>query len=164
MAPRPIRLRRLRKAGFDLQATSLAANGLSAVCVDRSTIWGNPFSVEVGGRKVRAMDGRWHPVVAVPSLAEALARYEASLLADKKRRARLPELAGKNLACWCAISHNPYTPCHADVLLERVANFFGSRVTTAAGSRHLPLPQTPPLPDMLFQPPPQAQKARPSQP
>lgn len=31
--------------------------------------------------------------------------------------ARLPELRGKNLACWC----KPGTPCHADVLLE-IAN------------------------------------------
>lgn len=28
--------------------------------------------------------------------------------------ARLPELRGKNLACWC----KPGQPCHADVLLE----------------------------------------------
>ena len=28
--------------------------------------------------------------------------------------ARLPELRGKNLACWCP----PGSPCHADVLLE----------------------------------------------
>ena len=28
--------------------------------------------------------------------------------------ARLPELRGKNLACWC----KPGTPCHTDVLLE----------------------------------------------
>lgn len=27
---------------------------------------------------------------------------------------RLPELCGKNLACWC----KPGTPCHADVLLD----------------------------------------------
>jgi len=31
--------------------------------------------------------------------------------------AGLPELRGKNLACWCAIG----SPCHADVLLE-IAN------------------------------------------
>ena len=31
--------------------------------------------------------------------------------------ARLPELRGKNLACWC----KPGQPCHADVLLE-IAN------------------------------------------
>jgi hypothetical protein len=28
--------------------------------------------------------------------------------------AKLPEIRGKNLACWCA----PGQPCHADVLLE----------------------------------------------
>ena len=30
---------------------------------------------------------------------------------------RMPELRGKNLACWCPVG----SPCHADVLLE-VAN------------------------------------------
>lgn len=30
---------------------------------------------------------------------------------------RLPELRGKNLACWCALDK----PCHADVLLEIAA-------------------------------------------
>jgi hypothetical protein len=37
--------------------------------------------------------------------------------ADARREAilsRLPELRGKNLACWCKLG----TPCHADVLLE----------------------------------------------
>lgn len=29
-------------------------------------------------------------------------------------RAALPELRGKNLACWCGLDQ----PCHADVLLE----------------------------------------------
>lgn len=29
-------------------------------------------------------------------------------------RGALPELRGKNLACWCALDQ----PCHADVLLE----------------------------------------------
>lgn len=37
--------------------------------------------------------------------------------ADARRAAilaRLPELRGKNLACWCPLDQ----PCHADVLLE----------------------------------------------
>ena len=34
-----------------------------------------------------------------------------------KMIARLPELRGKNLACWCALDQ----PCHADVLLD-IAN------------------------------------------
>lgn len=37
--------------------------------------------------------------------------------ARAKILARLPELRGQNLACWC----KPGTPCHADVLL-RLAN------------------------------------------
>ncbi|QXC63548.1 DUF4326 domain-containing protein [Aquihabitans sp. G128] len=56
--------------------------------------------------------------VLVGSRAEAVARYEADLLADPERVARArAELAGVDLACYCPLDG----PCHADVLL-RVAN------------------------------------------
>ena len=79
------------------------------VKVDRSTIWGNPFV---------ASD--------YPTAEQAVARFRASLTGSPAPHpestmgrilARLPELRGKNLACWC----KPGTPCHADVLLE-IAN------------------------------------------
>ncbi|MBI3962585.1 MAG: DUF4326 domain-containing protein [Deinococcus sp.] len=35
----------------------------------------------------------------------------------------LPELRGRDLACWCKISE----PCHADVLLELVNEWKGER-------------------------------------
>lgn len=81
-----------------------------AVRVDRSTRWGNPFTVEEYG-----------------SRAAAVAAYRAALLAG-----RLPgigkhppvtvadvraELAGRDLACWCP----PDQPCHVDVLLDVAA-------------------------------------------
>ena len=37
--------------------------------------------------------------------------------------------------------------------LEAVADFFLSRVTTASGARHLPLPQTPSVPELLLKTP-----------
>lgn len=40
---KPVRLQLSREKGFNLQALSIATNGLPAVKVDRSTRWGNPF-------------------------------------------------------------------------------------------------------------------------
>jgi len=41
----PVRLTLSRSAGFDLQALSLATNGLPAVVVARPSKWGNPFVI-----------------------------------------------------------------------------------------------------------------------
>jgi hypothetical protein len=73
-----------------------------SVYVGRPTRWGNPFKIgEHGDRD------------------EVIELYRAWLMApeqsDLREQAR-NELAGKDLACWCAPD-----PCHADVLLE-VAN------------------------------------------
>lgn len=80
----------------------------NTVKVDRSTNWGNPF---------RIGDPYY------PTAEAAVARFRASLTLLPRPHpesymgnilARLPELRGKNLACWC----KPGDPCHADVLLE----------------------------------------------
>lgn len=79
----------------------------NTVKVDRTTPWGNPWTVP--GDYATA--------------AGAVQRFRASLVAPDachpesymgKIKARLHELRGKNLACWC----KPGEPCHADVLLE----------------------------------------------
>jgi hypothetical protein len=57
--------------------------------------WANPFSVKKWGRE------------------EAIKRYEEMLRDKPELLARLPELEGKVLACWCAPE-----PCHGDVLLR----------------------------------------------
>jgi hypothetical protein len=62
------------------------------------TVWANPYKV---GR-----DG---------TLEEVLARYEAWLRGKPDLMARLPELAGKRLGCWCKPK-----PCHGDVLARLV--------------------------------------------
>lgn len=71
--------------------------------VARPTRWGNPFVI---GR-----DG---------SREETVARYRAALergeLAVSVAAVRA-ELAGRDLACWCALD----VACHADVLLD-IAN------------------------------------------
>lgn len=61
--------------------------------------WHNPFSVRDRGRE------------------KALELYRAYLNANPQiiARARV-ELAGRDLACWCALDQ----PCHADELLKRL--------------------------------------------
>jgi hypothetical protein len=100
MPPTRIQLRRTKGWRLPLQA----------VKVDRSTIWGNPFRItsdtsaaECVARFARLLEGGHEDEFT----AEELAR--AALI-----RRRLPELAGKDLACWCALD----APCHAEVLLR----------------------------------------------
>jgi hypothetical protein len=105
MKPTPQRIQLSRKKGFNLQAASLALNGLPAVNCARPTEWGNPYRV-----------GR--PGVSSAAKAVALFRevYESRPWVHIRAKLRA-ELRGKNLACWC----KPGSPCHADVLL-RIAN------------------------------------------
>lgn len=70
-----------------------------AVRIDRASKWGNPFAV--------GKDGARHEVIA---------RFEAWLQTQPHLMAALPELRGKDLACWCAPE-----PCHGEVLI-RLAN------------------------------------------
>jgi hypothetical protein len=83
----------------------------NTVKVDRSTKWGNPFQVgqpfcRTADDAVRMFKGRLpsHPLY-VPALPDT---YFGRLVAS------IPDLRGKNLACWCPLD----APCHADVLLE----------------------------------------------
>lgn len=67
---------------------------LRAMCADQYRIWLN--GVDPGDQdRYLSSDGRTYDRVEV--------------------RVRLHELAGKDLACWCA----PDEPCHADALLRR---------------------------------------------
>jgi hypothetical protein len=105
----PIRLQLSRRKGFDLQAHSLAANGLPAVNVARPTRWGNPARIgELGCTTAES---------AVNAYRRWLTKGPASLLSFREPP-RITDVAqllrGKNLACWCT----PGAPCHADVLLQ----------------------------------------------
>lgn len=92
-----------------------------AVSVARPTKWGNPFKVnecreagyrgtdeQLAARCVEAfrvwLGPLWRNNWDSPESEEARAR----ILRD------LPELRGRDLACWC----KPGAPCHADVLIE----------------------------------------------
>lgn len=105
-ASRPPRLQLSRAAGSRLPA--------DAVKVDRSTMWGNPFRADVVTPEVRASgavsaaDAYRLWLAGNAHLRKVLPPKRADILA------RLPELRGKPLACWC----RPGAPCHADVLLD----------------------------------------------
>ena len=94
----PQRIRLERSAGGKMPANTLK--------VDRTTRWGNPFTIaECGSVAVAvAQHGRWmRGEIAAPGGVEPPSR-------DVLRSA----LAGRNLACWCALNG----PCHADLLLS----------------------------------------------
>ena len=57
--------------------------------------WANPFKIGLNGTR-----------------DEVIEKYRAWLLEQPELMAALPELRGKDLACWCAPKY-----CHGDVLL-----------------------------------------------
>jgi hypothetical protein len=108
-----------RKAGFNLQAASLALNGLPAKRITRPGRWGNPFTIEetaarygldADAAQAKAVElcGLWLRGKLDPALSPGDPPGPAEIRA---------ELSGHNLACWC----RPGTPCHADVLIS-IAN------------------------------------------
>lgn len=114
---KPVRIQRSRAKGSRLTSP----NGLPVVCVTRGTKWGNPIVLILQKGK-----GRLLSVAAadakIKERRQALEMFRNQLLGSQLEpwvtmRAALPELRGKNLACWC----QPGDECHADVLLE-VAN------------------------------------------
>jgi hypothetical protein len=117
----PVRLQLSRRKGFNLQALSLATNGLAAVNVARPSRFGNPVTREDIETLQKILDEAcgmtrfsrpWQELAVkcfdgwiggdIPELGEAPTNEEIAR-----------ELRGRNLACWC----QPGTPCHADVLL-----------------------------------------------
>lgn len=109
----PVRIQLSRRKGFKLQEHSIAINGLSAVKVDRSTKWGNPY---VAGDPVyNGATGRTRK--AGMTAEEAVAKFRKCQCVPLVSGEIVRELRGKNLGCWCKIGE----PCHGDVLLE-IAN------------------------------------------
>lgn len=104
----------------------------NAICVDRSTPFGNPFPIargtssSVGRTKDIWCIGTWEgpglwfkdtkeeaTALSVQAFRAWINSPQQSALRDKARIM----LRGKHLACWCPLDQ----PCHADVLLE-IAN------------------------------------------
>jgi hypothetical protein len=107
IAPKRIQLR--HSAGWRMPE--------NAVKVDRSTIWGNPFTInaaEEAGYQGTDAELRGFCVHAFRKWLTG--QFQPDL--QPKSRAyildHINQLRGKNLACWCPLNQ----PCHADVLLE----------------------------------------------
>ena len=100
--PERIQLKRTR--GWRMPAGALK--------VDRTTRWGNPFSVADAGSVAAAVErhARWmRGEIAAPDGA-----------APPEPGAVRAALAGRDLACWCPLDG----PCHAELLLA-IANATG---------------------------------------
>lgn len=114
---KPVRIQLKRTKGFNLQALSRATNGLEAAKVTRPGNWGNPFLVHPNQKAGRTWGADAY--LSVPTIEDAMACFREMLTTEGERaqwmRDHLPELKGKNLACWCALDAEW---CHADILLE----------------------------------------------
>lgn len=120
MTRAPARIQLRRSAGWRLPP--------GAVSVARPTLFGNPFSAAAFGRaQAVALHATWLDRHAM-SDAEIRASYAPPLgeqLVERRRLVceALPGLRGRDLACWCTLPADPFTPdlCHAATLL-RLAN------------------------------------------
>lgn len=107
----PERIRRMRTKGWRMPD--------SAVSVTRPTRWGNPFRIGVLNPPQWVWQlRRWHAVspscVRIEDAAQAVAAYRKLARQPDFIRDARAELAGLDLACWCAVG----APCHGDVLLH----------------------------------------------
>ncbi|MBO0849946.1 MAG: DUF4326 domain-containing protein [Pseudonocardia sp.] len=68
------------------------------------------------------------------SREQVIEKYKAWLLEQPHLLARLPELRGRRLGCWCAP-----LPCHAQVLAE-LADEGAGRCSNTRDRRNSPLP------------------------
>jgi hypothetical protein len=101
----PVRIQRKRLKGWRMPDNTVA--------VTRGTKWGNPFVVNPAATPGSGL--KYSP--NVPTATEAVAVFREYLSHCPDLLKAIPELRGKNLACFCALDQ----PCHADVLLE-IAN------------------------------------------
>ena len=109
----PVRLQLSRKKGFDLQAHSLAVNGLPAANVARPGPWGNPFIVGHDGTASECVK-LYRGLLAWGPCLTCNAGVDRQRGAREYLFAHIDDLRGCNLACWCRAGK----PCHADLLLE----------------------------------------------
>lgn len=71
----------------------------------RGSIWGNPFEIGPGATR-----------------EQVIARHRDYVQREPWLMARLNELLGKTIACWCKTKARPDTPCHGDTLVEFAQN------------------------------------------
>jgi Domain of unknown function (DUF4326) len=108
---RPQRIQLRRSKGWRMPSGS--------VKVDRTTLFGNPFSIkEYGHDRAVELHRAWLTGTLTdegipPARLDELARRREMVLAA------LPALRGKNLACWCPLPlPGQCDNCHAALLLD----------------------------------------------
>ena len=121
----PVRIQRKRTKGWKMPENT--------VCVDRPSVWGNPFPITLG-RKLAVdlyrelLTGSFNPFWLshlsdevfdgiYQARATWLKRFKQTFNTLEIAYICRHELGGKNLATWC----KPKDECHGDVLLE-IAN------------------------------------------
>ncbi|MCF8065004.1 MAG: DUF4326 domain-containing protein [Desulfarculaceae bacterium] len=99
--------------------------GLAEVMITRPGPWGNPWRVArrkghwtIVGPKGCDIGIFWDKDAATEVACEA---FRIGLRQDKALMARLPELKGKRLGCYCRADQ----PCHGDVLVKLVKEVCG---------------------------------------
>lgn len=101
----------------------------NTVYVGRPTVWGNPFigvhAVECFRAWVEARDkpafevmDRYCRHVGAKSVVDLVDLYRYAAWTAEAIHARIGELRGRRLCCWCRLDK----ACHADVLIDLVAN------------------------------------------
>lgn len=113
---KPVRIQLSRKKGWKMPPNT--------VKVSRPSPYGNPFFVlnEEGWPLIASETGIGYNCDAEQLIGEPITwsneqQARVALFRDKTvphLTARIGDLRGKNLACWCALDR----PCHADVLLK----------------------------------------------
>ena len=115
---KPVRIQLSRRKGFNLQAVSIATNGLPAVKVTRPGPWGNPFRVGSEFCRPKMTPGGGQLSNTVVDADHAVRLYRRFTAREVHTQVEAyQKLRGKNLACFCPLDQ----PCHADVLIE-IAN------------------------------------------
>jgi Domain of unknown function (DUF4326) len=109
MKPKRIQLRRTK--GWRMPAKT--------VKVDRTTLFGNPFSIEDYGHDRAVELHRAWIAGKIKNHGIPASRMKMLMELREKVLAALPTLRGKNLACWCPLPEaGQRDNCHAALLLE----------------------------------------------
>jgi uncharacterized protein DUF4326 len=109
---KPVRVRLMREKGWRMPANT--------VKVDRTTKFGNPFSSYAPEKAVQLFKLWITGELTDNEVREKFPLIIAHHLISRRKiiQGGLPDLVGKNLACWC----DDTKPCHADVLIELAAD------------------------------------------
>jgi len=104
-AEKPIRIQRRRTKGYKLPPNTIS--------VTRPGPFGNPFVVGKDADTAKEVCDLFRRVMRLAIDGHDFGDNEDGQHCARMAQ-RLPELRGKNLACFCKLGD----PCHADVLLE----------------------------------------------